>query len=206
MFVSAKRKSSPEQRSLSLSLSTYRPPSFWQAHAAVAVEAAPLLAPAPALPLAPKERERERDGESDRKRKLASERESGIDRDEGKKGIFFLYCCSTFATTSKEKACVANLFLFSFSLSLSLSLSLSFHVQRWRAALVSRAPLGGESKEKRGLVISASEQEERCRWKFVRRPKKGTQPTFSLPPLSFTPKQVLSDVDRLLRGAFVLAC
>ena len=182
MFVSTKRKSSPEQRSLSLSLSTYRPPSFWQAHAAVAVEAAPLLAPAPALPLAPKERER--DGESDRKRKLASERESGIDRDEGKKGNFFLYCCSTFATTSKEKACVANLFLFSFS----LSLSLSFHVQRWRAALVSRAPLGGESKEKRGLVISASEQEERCRWKFVRRPKKGTQPTLSLPPLSFTPK------------------
>ena len=170
MFVSTKRKSSPEQRSLSLSLSTYRPPSFWQAHAAVAVEAAPLLAPAPALPLAPKERERET--------------ERAIDRDEGKKGNFFLYCCSTFATTSKEKACVANLFLFSFS----LSLSLSFHVQRWRAALVSRAPLGGESKEKRGLVISASEQEERCRWKFVRRPKKGTQPTLSLPPLSFTPK------------------
>ena len=123
MFVSTKRKSSPEQRSLSLSLSTYRPPSFWQAHAAVAVEAAPLLAPAPALPLAPKERERERETERaiEKESSRARGRVGSIETKE-KKGIFFSTAAPLLRPPRKKRPVSPTSFS---SLSLSLSLSLS---------------------------------------------------------------------------------
>jgi hypothetical protein len=106
---------------LSLSLSTYRPPSFWQAHAAVAVEAAPLLAPAPALPLAPKERERETERAIEKESSRARGRVGSIETKE-KKGIFFSTAAPLLRPPRKKRPVSPTSFS---SLSLSLSLSLS---------------------------------------------------------------------------------
>ena len=155
------------------------------------------LAPA----LLPSLLSRKRGKESDEIKAEKSE-ESEINR-RGDEKIFTFF----FATSKREKklSSVAPL-------SHSFSLSLLPHVQRWRAALVLRVPLDGESCKKKAWPSSArASKREQClsaamENSFGGQKKRKKHSVIILSSFLFLPlvhfsKQVLPYVDRLLRGA-----